>query len=119
MAKLSWKSFTEKHPSPFGFAAVVSSPKGPLFDKNRKKLPTPDGLFQEWASVSLSGDWSSTKLNGGFIICVESKSDVALIERTFSIIGSAKNTPACANTVRLSYKDSDYPNLAKTMGYKL
>jgi len=70
MAYMSWNSFVEKHKKRVGFLAAVSAalPKGPHFDKNNKKLPTPYGLFKEWASKSLNGDWASTKIKGGFII---------------------------------------------------
>jgi hypothetical protein len=121
MPKIDWKQFDVKYQNPYGFAAIVSAtlPKGPYFDKSRNKLPTPYRLFQEWASASLSGDWSSLKLQGGFIICVDSESDVALINKKFGVIGSAKKTPACANTLQVNYKDSDYAYLAKEIGYDL
>ena len=121
MAKLTWNAFRDKHKNPAGYTAAVSAslPNGPNFDKNKKKLPTPYGLFKEWASASLSGDWASTNFKGGFIVCVESQADSQLISKQFGIIGEAKNTPACENTNQLGYRDSSYGDLAKLLGYKL
>jgi len=121
MAKLSWNEFIAKHKKPTGYVAAVSSalPKGLHFDRNKKKLPTPYGLFQEWAAKSLSGDWASTKVPGGFIICVESQADASTITRGFGVIGQTIATPACANTTQIGYHDSDYAALAKALGYSV
>lgn len=121
MAKLTWNSFVSKHQNPYGFASAVSPtlPNGLHFDKAGKKLPTPYSLFLEWASLSLSGDWSSTKVKGGFVICVESKADVNLIAQTFGATGPSRKTPACARTVSLGYRDTNYKGLATKLGYKL
>lgn len=121
MAKLTWNSFVSQHQNPYGFATAISAalPNGPHFDSGGKKLPTPYSLFLEWASRSLSGDWSSTKYKGGFIICVESKNDADQIAKTFGAAGPSRKTQACARTVSLGYKDSDYKSLATRLGYKL
>jgi hypothetical protein len=88
-----------------------------VFDKNNKKLPTPYALFKEWASQNLSGEWSSTKVGGGFVVCVASKADAQIILNKFKAVGHAKKTPACPKTVPIGYRDSSYKNLATEMGY--
>ncbi len=122
MHNISWNSFVTKHKSPIGFAAVVSAtlPKGPHFDKNKKKLPTPYALFKEWCEQSLSNEWSSQKFKGGFIVCVSSQSDAQLIQSAFKILNNQpKNTPACAKTYQIGYTDAGYGALAKTLGYAI
>lgn len=121
MAKIAWDTFVQKHKRPRGFSAAVSAAlrKGPAFDKSRKKLPTPYGLFQEWASTSLAGDWATVKFPGGFIICVADDSDASTITNEFGVIGAPKPTPACTNTQQIGYRDADYKRLAKSLGYNL
>ena len=120
MSYISWNTFVSKHKSPIGFAAAVSAtlPKGPHFDKNKKKLPTPYALFKEWCDQSLTNEWSSQKFKGGFIVCVSSQNDAQLIQLAFTILNNQpKNTPACAKTYQIGYTDAGYGALAKTLGY--
>lgn len=122
MPKKSWNTFAGTYPSAIVFAAKVSAalPKQLQFDKNGKKLPTPYGLFVEWAGVHLTGDWSSTSINGvGFAVSVESQTDAQLIETTFGTIGVSKKTIVSNKTIQVNYKDSDYAGLAKKLGYHL
>lgn len=121
MAHMTWNSFVGKHKSSTCFGAGVSAklPKGPHFDRNKKKLPTPYGLFQEWLSVSLTGDWTTTKVHGGFAVCVANPTDAALISKTFGTTGSTVRTPISSQTHQLLYRDSSYADLAKTMGYAI
>lgn len=121
MSKLSWNIYNKKYVSPLGFSSAVSPALkgGPHFDSKHKKLPTPYGLFQEWASIFFTGDWTSIKINGGFIVCVNSQTDDALIRQKFGVIGVPIKSTACANLVRMNYKDSDYKALAKFIGYQL
>lgn len=121
MAKKTWNKFTSKNENPIGYIAGVAAklPGKNYFDLNKKKLPTPYGLFQEWASITLTGDWATTKVPSGFIICVISASDSSLIVNKFGKVGSSKETPACSNTTQISYQDSSYGLLAKSLGYKL
>jgi len=119
MAKLSWKDFNAKHRDPFGLGAAVSSglPGATHFDKNKRKLPTPYGLFLEWSTASITGDWASCKLTGGFIVCVETQADAEIVMRKFGTLGGWKETPACAKTIQIGYRDSGYASLAKSLGY--
>lgn len=121
MAKLPWNVFSSKYKAPIGYIAAVSAnlPKGVCFDKSKKKLPTPYGLFQEWAAKVLTGDWATTKVPGGFIICVAAQADASLIDKQIGTVGVAKNTPACINTTQMCYQDSYYAALAKALGYSL
>ena len=82
MSKRTWKSFHAKHKNALCcFVAGVSAklPGGPRLDKDKKKLPTPYKLFQEWASSNLAHDWTSMKIHGGFVICVLTISDANAI----------------------------------------
>lgn len=121
MAKLSWNSFIEKHKDPIGYVASVSGRlrKGQTFDKNNKKLPTPYGLFCEWASKNVTGSWTSTKNGGDFIICVASKDDAVRIADKFGTVGKAKKSKLCANTTQIGFQDSSYGPLAKELGYSI
>ena len=121
MTYMSWNSFVIKHQARVGFLSAVSAslPKGPHFDKNNKKLPTPYGLFKEWATKSLNADWASTKVPGGFIICVSSKDDAICITKNFGLTGEKRSTPACDRTEVLKYSDSNYTGLAKQLGYNI
>lgn len=122
MGFISWNQFVSKYKNPIGFASAVSAslPNGPHFDKNNKKLPTPYSLFKEWAVKNLSGDWSSQKFKGGFIICVSSKPDAQLIQKTFKVLSNQpKRTPACSKTYQIGYTDSSYGLLAKNLGYAI
>lgn len=121
MAKIAWNIFTNTYKSPIGFAAVVSGslPKAMAFDRNKKKLPTPYGLFLEWAEKTLTGSWSSTKVTGGFFICVDNQTDANVIAKKFGTIGVSKKTQACDNTTQIGYQDSKYVALAKSLGYSL
>ncbi len=120
MSNIAWNLFVTKHKSPIGFAAAVSAslPKGPHFDKNKKKLPTPYALFKEWCDKTLKDDWSSQKCKSGFIVCVSSNIDEKLVKSAFKVLSNQpKNTPACAKTYQIGYRDSCYGGLAKSLGY--
>lgn len=121
MAHMSWNSFIAKYKSSICLGAAVSAklPKGPLFDKNKKKLPTPYGLFQEWLAVSLTGDWTTTKVPGGFAVCVANSADAAIISKTFGTTGVTVRTPVSEQTHQLLYRDANYGELAKKIGYAL
>lgn len=102
--------------------SVVSAslPKKIQFDKNKKKLPTPYGLFFEWAKNNLAGNWASTTISGGgFAMAVESQSDSALIRSTFGASAQPKKTPVGNKTFECGYSDSMYASLAKSLGYVL
>jgi hypothetical protein len=121
VAKLVWNNFVNTCKNPIAFAARASArlPKGIDFDKNRKKLPTPCGLFNEWCAANLAEDWSITKISGGFIVCVTAKKDVKKIKDEFRIVGDAKITKACKETYPIGYGDLQYAVLAGDMGYVL
>ena len=120
MSSMTWNAFMTKHKNYFCFSAVVSKnlPKPPHFDRNKKKLPTQYGLFQEWLAANLAGDWASMKVTGGFIVCVATDSDNACITKKFSVTGVVKSKLS-NNTQQLHYRDSNYPSLAKELGYAL
>lgn len=117
MPKQVWNAFINNHPTSYYFCAGVLS-QGPPFDKNHKKLPSPYGLFQEWASSNLISDWASVKISRGFIISVVEASDVERIKKKFGYIGLPKWVSEFPNTQQIGYSNSDYGNLAKSMGYK-
>ncbi len=121
MAKLGWNKFVDAHKKRICFIAPVSAslPKGVELDKNGRKLPTPYGLFCEWCGAYLAGDWSATKVKGGFLVCVTTKEDVKAIQDQFKIIGQAKITPAGKETYPIGYRDSQYIALAGDLGYVL
>lgn len=118
MSKQTWNIFIRKHPIPQYFCAGVNS-QGPPFDKNHKKLPSPYGLFQEWASSNLKGDWASVKIPPGFIISVVEASDVERIKRKFGYFGVPKWVGNFPNTQQIGYSNSDYANLARSLGYNV
>jgi hypothetical protein len=121
MAKLTWNNFKKTHGNHLCFVASVSSdlPKGLKFDKKGLKLPTPYGLFCEWLAKSLSGDWSSMKVPGGFVVSVSSQSDASIITKYFPAIGKARKTPACPKTEQINYRNEDYKKLSESLGYVL
>jgi hypothetical protein len=122
MAKKSWNTFSGTYPSATTFTASVSAtlPIQMQFDKNKKKIPTPYGLFVMWANANLTGDWASTIIKGvGFAISVESENDIQLISNTFGTIGGVKSTAVANKTIQMNYKNPDYLNWAKKLGYKL
>ncbi|MCM2289110.1 MAG: hypothetical protein NDI67_08790 [Sulfuritalea sp.] len=125
MAKIIFNSFEwflKKHPESFSFATTISfsAPMDPGTDKRGKKLPTPYGLFQEWAKVSLSGDWVTTKYKGGFIICVADLKDAITITHVFGIsTDTLRRTSTGERSLALGYKDSDYMQLARALRYDL
>lgn len=121
MAKLSWNKFIDTHAKRVAFVAAVSAtlPKRLELDKNGRKLPTPYGLFCDWCKAYLSGDWATTKVSGGFLICVAAKEDAKSIQDEFKIVGQAKRTPAGKQTYPIGYKDAQYGALAGDLGYVL
>jgi hypothetical protein len=121
MAKLRWNNFIDKHTKRIAFAAAVSGnlPKDLELDKNGRKLPTPYGLFSEWCKAYLSGEWATTKVNSGFLICVATNEDAKTIQDEFKITGQARCTPAGKDTILLGYRDSQYAALAGDLGYVL
>ncbi|MDD2558244.1 MAG: hypothetical protein RBR22_14050 [Desulfuromonas sp.] len=121
MAKLGWNNFIDQNTKRIAFAAAVSAnlPKGLELDKNGRKLPTPYGLFSEWCKAYLSGEWATTKVNGGFLICVATSADAKTIQDEFKVTGQARRTPAGKDTLPLGYKNSQYAALAGDLGYVL
>lgn len=121
MAKHSWNKFIDTYSKRLIFAAAVSAtlPKGSELDKNGRKLPTPYGLFSDWCEAYLSGDWATTKVSGGLLVCVATKGDAKCIQDEFKIVGPAKRTPAGKETYPIGYKDSQYAALAGDLGYVL
>ena len=119
MAKQSWNDFVKAHTSHLVFCAAVSAslPPAAQFDRNKKKLPSPYGLFNEWAKNSLKGDWSSTKVAGGFCVAVSAKQDAILIQETFGLLAEPIVTPLSRETLRIGYSNSSYPKLARSLGY--
>ena len=121
MAKIRWSNFVGKHTKRIAFIAGVSAslPNGVELDKNDRKLPTPYSLFTEWCKAYLNGEWATTKVSGGFLLCVSANEDAKAIENEFKIIGQAKRTPAGKDTYPIGYKDSQYAVLAGDLGYVL
>ena len=121
MAKIGWNDFIGKYTNRIAFVATVSAslPKGLAYDRNGRKLPTPCSLFTEWCKAYLAGDWATTKINGGFLLCVSSTEDAKAIQDEFKIVGQAKRTQAGKDTHPIGYKDSQYAALAGDLGYVL
>ncbi|MEL7965813.1 hypothetical protein AAG587_05535 [Vreelandella neptunia] len=122
MAKKQWNGFFSSRPNAVTYTSAVSAtlPKKMQFDKNKKKLPTPYGLFCEWAKNNLTGDWASTTISGvGFAISVESQDDSALITSTFGASAQPQSTEVGNTTFQCGYSDSRYASLAKSLGYVL
>lgn len=122
MAKKPWKNFLITRPTAITFTAAVSSqlPKELQFDKKKNKLPTPYGLFTEWAKKNLTDDWSSITISGvGFAIAVESQADINLIKNKFGTIGQFNKTQVGDKTIQCNYKVEDYVKLAKLLEYAL
>jgi hypothetical protein len=122
MAKKQWNGFCSNRPNAVTYMSVVSGslPKKMQFDKNNKKLPTPYGLFCEWAKNNLSGDWASTTISGvGFAVAVDSQSDNALIQSTFGASVQPQKTTVSNTTFKCGYSDSNYASVAKLLGYVL
>ena len=121
MAKIGWNKFIDTYTKKVAFAAAVSAslPKRVELDKNGKKLPTPYGLFCDWCKAYLSGDWATTKVNGGFLVYVATKEDAESIQTEFKVVGPATRTPAGKDTYPIGYSNSQYAALAGDLGYVL
>ncbi|MDX4955303.1 hypothetical protein SGN30_17945 [Delftia acidovorans] len=121
MAKMSWNDFITTHPKHATFGAIVSAslPNGLIFDKRKKKLPTPYGLFVEWASANLTGDWAAMKVRGSFCISVSQQSDAKIISNKFGVTSQAKKTTTGGMNFGINYRDSDYAVLARSLGYEI
>ncbi|BET26696.1 hypothetical protein EV673_0185 [Limnobacter thiooxidans] len=119
MPQIKWNSFIPANAAATFFTAAVSAtlPGGPHFDKMKKKLPTPYGLFQEWANNNLQGDWASTKMKGYFAIGVADATDVALLVNQFGVVGTTKLNFGNSMARQLNYTDSGFGNLASQLGY--
>lgn len=50
----------------------------------------PFTLFCEWYKLSLSGNWATVKVTGGFLICVATKEDAKRVQDEFKIVGKQK-----------------------------
>lgn len=121
MAKQSWNDFIKNHPSRIIFGAAVSAslPPAVQFDRKGKKLPSPYGLFNEWAKSNLTGDWSASKVSGGFYLSVSEQGDANLIRSTFGFSSTPIQTPISCKTQGIGYSDSGYAKLAKMLGYEI
>jgi len=121
MSNIKWNSFKEKYKDAVGLISTVSStlPKKLAFDIDGKRLPTPYSLFKQWAKKKLKNDWSSIKVQGGFIICISDKSDENIINMNFDIFQKTVETTACKKTKQMDYNDSHYGKLAKQLGYNI
>jgi hypothetical protein len=121
MPQIAWNTFMPLHPSATFFTATVSAvlPNGPHFDRTKKKLPTPYGLFQEWAKSKLQGDWASTKMRGFFVIGVTDSSDATLLVRRFGNRGTTQLKFAQSFAHQLNYRDSSFGPLATQLGYTI
>jgi hypothetical protein len=121
VAKLSWNKFIETYNKRYCFASSVSSrlPHGPHFDKNGKKLPTPYALFQEWLSINITGDYSTTQIKRGFLVSVINLKDAELLKNTFQLMGGPIEYEGNKNTFLLDYRDATYSSVAKALGYEL
>jgi len=119
MTKKNWNEFTEANPKAVSFGAAVSSrlPKGLLFDKNGKKLPTPYGLFCEWAVANLTGDWTGMTAKGGFVIKVATQADAQTVTKAFGARKLDRAAQGCAASYQVRYQDADYGKLAASLGY--
>ena len=121
MPKKIWNKFVADHPACPCFVAGCSSklPQA-LFDKDKKKLPSPYGLFQEWLSKNITGDYTLSKINGGFAVCAASKQDRSVIENRFPRTNTNPQKAAFSNEIYpIKYSDADYALLAKELGYKI
>jgi hypothetical protein len=121
MPKIKWNDFATAYPSAPGYVAHVSSklPKGPHFDRNKKKLPTPYGLFQEWAKQSLKGDWSGITHLGGFTVRIADPADQTIILNSWPAMGPAKKAPQAPQVTQINYCDRSYEDLARKLDYAI
>lgn len=95
-----------------------SLPKDLRFDEANKKLPSPYGLFREWAKKSLKGDWASLQVPGGFAVRVADQEDAHVIARKFAVkAGPPKETAVGPRTYVFGYQDGSYGTLAQELGY--
>ena len=121
MAKKSWNSLVKAYSSraTFGCAVSAALPPAARFDKKKRKLPTPFGLFNEWAKAKLVGDWASVKESGGFYISVADAQDAEIIKKTFGLVGEPRRTPVSDRTFQVGYSDAKYKPLALALGFDL
>jgi len=119
--KKSWNIFVCDHPSRFTFFAAIpaSLPAGTKFDRTGAELPSPFGLFNEWASGRLTGEWASSKVRGGFVLAVSERSDFNTIKRMFGFVGPLQETPASPETQQIGYTIEVCPRLASHLGYNI
>lgn len=121
MPKKVWNKFVTDHPDCPCFVAGCSS-KLPqtIFDKDKKKLPGPYALFQEWLVKNIKGDYALSKINGGFALCAALKEDRDAIEKRFPKKYKEPQKADFSNEIYpIKYSDADYGILAKELGYKI
>lgn len=86
-------------------------------DRNGKKLPTPYGLFEQWARNNLNGNWSTMKIRGGFYVAVSDLNDCQLISNRFGVGGPFRNKIGKSTPLLLKYSNGNYAPLAASLGY--
>lgn len=121
MARKTWNKFVEEHSTAWTFGAALSKwPKGVYLDTNEKKLPNPYGLFLEWLSGVMTGDWSAMKMRGAFEVKIATDDDARRLTKRFPALKpqAGRRAPP-PRTFAIRYTDSDYRPLAEELGYKL
>lgn len=120
MPQRTWNSFVTDHPKTTTMAFGVSLagfPKGPIFDKDRKRLPTPYALVRTWIAKTLTGDWTSMKEGNAFVILVADPGDAALVLRKFPALGPATKSMPADKSYPVSFRADTFAELAKDAGY--
>jgi hypothetical protein len=119
MPHIAWNSFLPANSAATFFMAVVSAtlPGGPHFDKKMKKLPTPYGLFKEWAKNNLTGEWASIKMKNYFVIGVADAADATLLVNQFGVACTTQLKFGNSLARQLNYTDSAFGSLASHLGY--
>lgn len=116
---MMWNKFVKEYPDAVALMAAVSDSLQISFDAKKQKLPTPYGLFLEWFGKHATGDWTSMKVKGGFVIRAASQSDGRLIVGKYRAVTGIKKTEVADRTAQISYRDSSYASLAEELGYAL
>ena len=120
MPKRTWNSFVSDHPkattTAFG-VAVTGFPKGAIFDKDRKKLPTPYALAQNWLGRTLAGDWTTMKDGDAFVILVSDPGDAALVLKKFPAVGAPAKSKIADKSYPVGYRAATFATLVKEAGF--
>lgn len=118
MAKLSWDDFLARHTKGVCLYAHLSwtAPKGKA--PNGKSWPTAAALLEQVFIKCVENDWTSRLENKVLHAMLQQDMDVGRISRQLTVNKMSKKTlTVCSASYQLEYREEQYNELARTLGY--